>query len=76
MRVSKIISITYNWFYTTDIGEQYQEADVDKNNVVLIQEGVLGGEAFYEVTYGNDRIIKVLNVNTVVYKLEISKKRG
>ena len=64
---TKIIKLTANWFFTTDLGEECTVYEVGVNGVLYINPAPNEKDIF-EITY-EDKIITVRNPNLTVESL-------
>lgn len=67
----EIISITYNWYYTTQEGEEYDKYEIGNKNVKKITEHKPQGEGdnwYCDVEFNDGKIITVTNLNKITRK--------
>lgn len=71
MNNKKVESIIYDWFYSTDIGEQYTVVTVDKNEVKNIEYHIPireGDKHYCDVFLNDGSIFRKFNLNSVNFK--------
>lgn len=76
----KIKSVLYNWFYTTENGEEYTYLEVSKSigelTVVKIIENEVKGKICYDAYYDNGTMERIFNASQVFYDIELNNKEG
>ena len=61
-----IETIRFNWFYTNEVGEGYDEYTVGSNGVLSIKETETEFDRYFTVKFEDGHIEEIYNINLVV----------
>lgn len=68
--MKEINRIWFDWFYTTEIGEEYVEMAVGYQGVIRIEEHLARGEGdrvWYDIFFENGEMQRTFNPSRVFY---------
>ena len=69
----KLMQITTDWFYTTEVGEECEIYEPGKNDCTEIKEHAPQGDGdkwYCDIFFTGGRMKRVFNINSISYETE------